>query len=61
MTDYGHLLLITCLLAVVAFMIGVLWADAGHQLENERREEDDNVPVGNSLYARNRFGLRDDI
>lgn len=60
MTDYGHLLLIACLLPVVGFMIGTLWADAGHQLREES-EEDDNVPVGNSVYARNRFGLRDDI
>ena len=60
MTEYGHLLLIACLLPVVAFMLGSLWADAGHQL-GEECEEDENVSMGNSVYARNRFGLRNDI
>lgn len=51
MTEYGHLLLIACLLPVVAFMIGTLWADAGHQLRKER-EEDENVSMGNRTNGR---------
>lgn len=56
MTDYGHLLLIACLLPVIAFMIGTLWADAGHQLREER-EENDQIRVGSHPHGR-RINIR---
>ncbi|WP_143560672.1 hypothetical protein [Sporosarcina sp. P2] len=60
MTDFEYALICSIMLPIIAFMIGRLWEDADHQL-GEECEEDENVPVGNRLYARNRFGLRDDI
>lgn len=60
MTEYEYALICAIMLPIIAFMIGRLWEDAGQQL-GEECEENDNVPMGNSVYARNRFGLRDDI
>lgn len=58
MTEYGHLLLIACLLPVVAFMIGTLWADAGHQLREEREEDGRrNIRVGSPPHGR-RINIR---
>lgn len=36
MTDYGNWLFLTILLPIVAFGLGVLWNEAGHQLKRER-------------------------
>lgn len=54
--DYGHLLVITYLLPFVAFALGVLWNDAGHQLKKER-EEDEQIRVGSHPHGR-RINIR---
>lgn len=39
MTDYGNWLLVTILLPIVAFGLGILWNEASHQLKRERDAE----------------------
>lgn len=37
MTDYEYLLLCVITIPVIAFMLGVLWSDAGKELEKEEK------------------------
>lgn len=38
MTTYGYLSVLLIILPVVAFMLGMMWNEVGHQLRKEKTE-----------------------